>query len=386
MMFVCVRSLALISTLFVIVLAHVCLSQSIPVPEYYGIYAYANGHLVRLDGAGGVTGENTVLVRLGQRNAVGNVVNGQPAVLPATTIQAVEFPADLKLVVYVEAAGLTSPMAVAGQLNLESLVYVKTVNVDTGFPNNIRRSGQENGWDTGDAAEFVGAASGDHAQSLELLIKPMPGQKDAVIAGLAQPLRPGVYRLTLGRNENPFGAAPSVMFAVQPIADAEASQCVNASVSYMMMMSKTAYSRCVGADTASTPGNGASAPSGSAPSAGCSDYDSCFNAGTAAFESKDLSRAEADFRAATKFSPDKDQAWRWVGTVMLGNNEVHQVGELASVWDKVLSLGGSLIISACHERAMQPCERGELWLSPKMVHAASILSTTGRNCAGQGAE
>lgn len=99
----------------------------------------------------------------------------------------------------------------------------------------------------------------------------------------------------------------------------------------------------------------------------CADYDECFKLGLSAYQLKDLNTAEADFRAATQFSPGDAEAWRWVGTVMLGDNEIHQVGDLAATWDKALSLGGPLVVSACHERTMQPCERGDLLLSPKMI-------------------
>ena len=107
--------------------------------------------------------------------------------------------------------------------------------------------------------------------------------------------------------------------------------------------------------------------SASAAQVTCANYDECFKLGLSAFQSKDLNTAEADFRAAAQFSPGNPEAWRWVGTVMLGNNEIHQVGDLAATWDKALSLGGPLVISACHERTMQPCERGDLLLSPKMI-------------------
>lgn len=54
----------------------------------------------------------------------------------------------------------------------------------------------------------------------------------------------------------------------------------------------------------------------------------------------------------------------WLGRTYLRNG---QTAEASSAWDKALGLGANLLIGACHERTLQPCERGDLSLSAKSV-------------------
>jgi hypothetical protein len=74
-----------------------------------------------------------------------------------------------------------------------------------------------------------------------------------------------------------------------------------------------------------------------------------------------------EFQAASEADPKQGQAWYWQGIVMLKGHQINQVGQLARVWDKALSLGSLIAITACHERGLQPCERGKLMLSQKFV-------------------
>lgn len=223
--------------------------ESVPVPEYYGIYAVVEGKLVKLDGQQ-VRAEQTVSVRLGQRNGVGNILQGQP-VGGSTALQIARFNPNLKIVVFSQPSGLQSPLDVAKSLHLESLVFVRNLTVDTGFPNNVHRSGPENGWEDGDAPELLGVSSGDRSKQLEFLIRPMPGHQDMVIAELADSLTPGVYRLSVGERD-PFFGRGGFLFAVEPVADGENAKCVNAVVTYSMNMSNSKYTPCGGAQQAVT--------------------------------------------------------------------------------------------------------------------------------------
>jgi hypothetical protein len=106
---------------------------------------------------------------------------------------------------------------------------------------------------------------------------------------------------------------------------------------------------------------------GRTASAGCNGYADCFKAGIKSYEAANQAEAMADFQAASDADPKQGQAWYWQGIVMLKGHQINQVGQLARVWDKALSLGSLVAISACHERGIQPCERGDLMLSSKSV-------------------
>lgn len=118
----------------------------------------------------------------------------------------------------------------------------------------------------------------------------------------------------------------------------------------------------------STPGaDQGNAYGGSTPSAACNGYADCFKAGIKSYEAANETEATADFQAASEADPKQGQAWYWQGIVMLKGHQITQVEQLARVWDKALSLGSIIAISVCHERGIQPCERGSLMLSQKFV-------------------
>jgi Mannosyl-glycoprotein endo-beta-N-acetylglucosaminidase len=224
--------------------------NNIPLPEYYGIYAVVDSQLVKLDSEQ-IRVNKTVGVRLGQRNGVGNILNGEP-VAASKTVEVPEFTADLKIIVFSQTSGLESPLDIANSLHLEALVFVRNVSIDTGWPQNVRRSGTEDGWDAGNAPELLGLARGDRAKSLEFLVKPVTGQPDMVVAELPEKLRPGVYRLTRGER-NPLFGNTGLAFAVEPISEGEATKCVDASIKYFMNISNTKYAPCM--DAPQTAGN-----------------------------------------------------------------------------------------------------------------------------------
>ncbi len=218
------------------------MAEPLPIPEYFGTYAVVDGKLLKLDGQE-LNAERTAIVRMGQRNGIGNVVKHEPAAMPPKSVRIIELPADLKIVVFAQSGGLQSPLDIAKSLHLEPLVFVRTLTIDAGWPTSIKRSDPENGWDTGDAVELLVLAGGGERE-LEFLFKPMPGQKDMVVAGLAEKLKPGVYHLTLGGG--------GFFFAVQPVAEGESGKCVDALMTYAMMTADTKYTPCAGAPSTVT--------------------------------------------------------------------------------------------------------------------------------------
>jgi hypothetical protein len=344
------------------------------VPEYFGVYAVTDGKLLRLD-AQEVRAEKTAIIRMGQRLGAGDVENHHPAALPPKNVQGPELPADLKIVIYAESGGKQSPLDIAKSLNLEPIVFVRTLTIDTGSPMHMTRSDPENGWDTGDAVEWNIAAGGKHTREVEFLVKPMPGQKDMVIAGLEDKLKPGAYRLTLGKRGAfmpAFMQQGGMLFAVQPVSQGESGKCVDALITYEMTMTSTEYTSCAGAPV-NSPARSNVGPSGettggdNAAIAPCNSYDPCFQAGMTAYRAKDWSVANANFLVAAKQRPADGEPWVWLGRILFQDNQPHRQSDLSNVWDKALSLGSELVIGACHELTLRPCERGDLTLSTKNV-------------------
>ncbi len=117
----------------------------VPLPEYFGIYAVVDRSLIKLDSQS-VSAPAYVTVLMGHRSGVGNILQGQ-AVASSSQARIARFTPNLKIIVYTQKSGFESPLETARSLHLQSLVFVRNVNVDTGWPNNVRRSGVENGWD-----------------------------------------------------------------------------------------------------------------------------------------------------------------------------------------------------------------------------------------------
>lgn len=359
------RNLGLIAAILCCLLAPQiarCQSGSaLPVPEYYGIYAATDGHLIKLDGKE-VRSDRTVSVRMGQREAVSGVLNGAAVASSQVTSVPVLSP-DLKIIVYSQSGGMASALEVAESLRIEPLVFLRNLSVDTGFPNNVRRSGSENGWEYGNAPELVGVASGDHPEVLELLKKPFPGQKDMVVAGFAEKLQPGVYRFTLQPGDSLMGGGKYFTFAVEPIAQAEASKCVDASITYLMMASNAKYRPC------GSSGERAPSPSGAPDSAAqhassCGDFAACFQDGQKAAASADWQRAITSLESATSQDPSRANPWWYLGNVYLA---VGQTNSFPAAWDNVINLSRSLAIAVCRDRSFQYCEQGNLFLGPDKI-------------------
>jgi tetratricopeptide (TPR) repeat protein len=104
------------------------------------------------------------------------------------------------------------------------------------------------------------------------------------------------------------------------------------------------------------------------PAPACSDYDACMSAGKTALGSSQWEDAIAVFQAASSLDNKKPDAWAAMGNAYLG--EGHKE-EAVAMWDKALAAGGPLTFAACHGRAFNACEIGNLVLGPKNVSFVS---------------
>jgi hypothetical protein len=214
--------------------------QSVPVPEYFGSYAVVDGKLVKLDADQIRTVASPV--RLGQRTAVGQVLDGKP-VATSNIVNIAKFTPNLKIVVFSQASGLNLSFEEVKEFHIRPLVFIRNVTVNTGWPSNVVRSGREDGWDTGGAPEMFGVTGGGLPRSLNFLLKPMPGHPEMVIAELPAELRPGVYKLVMG--PECLGCHPRWhLFSVGSASEAETAKCADAVVSYAMSEEKVEFTPC----------------------------------------------------------------------------------------------------------------------------------------------
>jgi murein DD-endopeptidase MepM/ murein hydrolase activator NlpD len=352
-------------TIFLAALISAQAQEQIPLPEYYGIYAVMEGELIKLD-SNEVKVKRTIPVRVGWRSAVGNILNGE-AVAGSRERHMPEFSPGLKIIVY-QQTGMVSPMDVADSLQLEEFVFVRNVSVDTGWPNNVRRSGAENGWEAGDAPELLGMTRGDRAKALEFLVKPVPGQQEMVLGVLRGPLRPGVYRLSVGPRDPLLGGG-GFMFAIPPVSEGETLKCVDAQVKYAMMMSDVKFMHCAATTGSSTPGGasvGSSLPTPTAPSGtrvSCSDYNSCLNSSVVAFQSGRWDESLSYSEEASRLAPERGEAYVMMAGAYFERGDYNKFYEMA---DKGLSLGSVATAKICRDR-FGVCEQGTLLLSRQEV-------------------
>ncbi len=103
------------------------------------------------------------------------------------------------------------------------------------------------------------------------------------------------------------------------------------------------------------------------PPTACGDYNACFQAAMNAYRGKDWTTANADFKAAASQRPTSGEPYIWLGRILFMDNTPHRQSDLSDVWYKALSLGSQIMIGACHELTLRPCERGDLALSAKTV-------------------
>ena len=306
--------------------------QSVPVPEYYGTYAVVDGHLLRLEAK--TFHPRTTSVDFATYSTEEGIEAGQPAALAPKSVQVPVFPANLKLVVYENGSPNTD-------FHLDSLVFVKNMALSqmNRIPQNrIRPSYPVNGWDNsgGDYQTFTGYPK----EGFEFRFKPVAGHPDMVVAGLDDPLPPGIYRLFRNNEDSTtatlLGGGTGLVFAVEPVSEGEARECRNLTMSNFIAPSQSKYSAC--ADSSSTNSSGAplnqppSPPAGESASisvsstAACSDYNACMKAGLAGYQSTDWNGSSAAFEAATRLQPTAGVPWFWLGNILLRDGQPHQVG------------------------------------------------------------
>ncbi len=107
-------------------------------------------------------------------------------------------------------------------MRIQPALFVRGVTSTSGA---IRRSAVVNGWTPGLGAEFTGSAPA-FAEPIAFMSKPVPGHSDMIVGVPTKPLVAGAY--TLLAEPGPFGgAAVSLDFVVEPLAEAEARNCVD---------------------------------------------------------------------------------------------------------------------------------------------------------------
>jgi hypothetical protein len=344
--------------------------EGIPLPEFYGNYAIAGGKAIGIDSATASPG--TVQVRIGHRTMGDKVcVPGTAIVTGAVPVPIPEMPPNVQFLVFYEPSGLATPMMAVRDMHLFIEGFVRNLQVDGCYSSKldpISLRAEENAWDS---------STGE----VELRSKPVPGQQEMVLAVPATRLDPGVYSLSGGALKSPF------VFAVSPVSIGEKTKCIDLTVQHSTwaiatggVLSEKAV-RCTGSTETTNPSVGGATPqppaqssvvSDTRPNSGigaavCSNYDACLQAAMNAYKSRDWGSATAAFEAAANQRPTSGEPWVWLGRILFMDNQPHQQSDLSNVWDKALSLGAELMIGACHELTLRPCERGDLALSTKSV-------------------
>jgi hypothetical protein len=211
-------------------------NESIPLPEYYGLYALIDGKLCGINVQTASCTLKTVEVKMGRRAGVGQVLEGKDlaAIFP---IKAIELRKGIRFVVYQE-----NPTALADLLKLTPMLFIHTITVNTGWPQNVRRSGTEEAWDTGNPSELGGEMGklNDLATPIQMLVKPL--KTGMVLAVPSRELTPGLYHFALGQDI--IGNQPGMYFWIGDATEAERLKCVNATYEYSMMLSKSQYAPC----------------------------------------------------------------------------------------------------------------------------------------------
>jgi hypothetical protein len=225
------------------------------------------------------------------------------------------------------------------------------------------------------------------ALKVELLQKPVPGQPQMIQLVPASNLEPGMYCLFAVRSQGGQQVIVGQLFEWkgQP-GSAATPYCIDLAVTggfggmidesdsrllRPYYLAKEKYVTCRASNTSapppSVPPPGGGTSGGSIAPAACSDYSACFQVAMNAYRSKDWPGATAAFQSAADQRPTSGEPWIWLGRILLQDGQRHQQQDLSKVWDRALSLGAEIMIGACHERTLQPCERGDLSLTVKSV-------------------
>lgn len=190
-----------VTVIISIVLVTASLATEPPLPEFYGLYAVADGQLYSLDTADSALAAGATPIRV-SRTEQDFEAGGGPAI-PVPSL-----PASLNFLVYVKGNALQA----ASELSLWRLPFIRTMVINANDSNWLRTY-QLRSWVS--TTEFGYANVG--AMPVELRFKPVKGQDEMVIAVPSTPLSPGLYRLD-----------EDFVFSVAPLAPAEAARCIDA--------------------------------------------------------------------------------------------------------------------------------------------------------------
>jgi len=215
-----VRSLSILISVSIAPSLHGQAKSSFSLPKFYGTYAVSNGKTIGLDSD--TNYPNKAVVKLGVRNNAQSVCrNGAPVAQSPRDVELPVFSPDVNFVVFLQASGPVSPMTVAQDMQLSTVGYVRNVEIGNCPNAGMAKRGTENGWD-----QII--------QQVQLRVGPVPGQQEMVVSVPSSPLAPGIYSLSFDPVSGGFKR--TFLFAVQPVAEAANSRCVDLSLQYNVFM------------------------------------------------------------------------------------------------------------------------------------------------------
>jgi tetratricopeptide (TPR) repeat protein len=330
-------------------------AEEIPLPEYYGTYAVSGGKLFNLEVEPVI---ETVGARIGSLTSLFDVCNKGAPVATAQDGPVAVLSADTRFLVFFQPSGVASPMMIAQHLNLDALAYVRNVQVEGCGNRNVPVRGAENAWD-------------HDLGSVTMNVKPVPGHQEMVLVVPQSRLKPGIYVLS--------GGALKIrpVFAVTPLSEAERAKCSDVTEQFNMYMFSAGgklfekIAPCGTSSSASSEQPLDTQPTAAQPLApvavNCSDYDSCFSGGTAAYRSGQLDQSLGYFQKASTLDPSKGDAWAGIGAVYF---ETGRYDEAATMSDKALALGSTVSVDVCRQHLMS-CDRGSFRMSTREVSLVS---------------
>ena len=343
----------------IVLAAQIAVGQTGPAPEFFGIYASVDGKLAPLfGGRGSFTPQHHDL-------EVFNINSMRAETLTVFSLDGT----DMRITVFDPAIADTS-----ANIELFKLPFARSLETQPDVLGQVTGILGPSKSTTTSMQKYVLAKT--DALRIELLQKPISGQPQMIQLVPASALEPGLYSVFAVRSQGGQQMVFGVMFEWNSQSGEPAKPyCIDlkttggiggamddsdARMMHPFYLAKEKYAEC-GTTSSSSSGIGSSGR------AACGGYDGCFNAGIKAYGEQNSAETIVSFQAAVKADPTKGEAWKWLGISMLQGHQVGQVEQLASVWDKALSLGSTITISACHERGFQSCERGDLNLSPAWI-------------------
>ena len=100
------------------------------------------------------------------------------------------------------------------------------------------------------------------------------------------------------------------------------------------------------------------------PAPACADYAFCLESGNAALSARQWDQSLTDLQRASSFEPTKPDAWAEMGHVYLAGGQYQNA---VAMWDKALSLGGTLTFQVWHYAGLHGYGTGTFRLGAKEV-------------------